>query len=340
MKRTLTIILLALSFCGQLAAQVSYDSNITNIVKVTYNGTRTASVVVASNLQSYVTATISGGSVSIVQKSTVSASTCGEIIYQLSGASANGTFSLEGNYKASIELHGLTLTNPSGPAITILNGKRIEIKPQEGTVSTLTDGTSTDVDAWKAALYCKGHIEFKGRGTLNVYGNYAHAIYSKEYMSIKNCTINVCSAVKDALHCREYFLMESGNVSLSGFASDGIECNIDGTTSTGETAAHENEDSGNIYIMGGTLLIDMRKSSGDSIKPDGKKVIGADATVTILSDATGLDNINYQDEQTVVVYNLLGAMIGVYDSTQALNTLPKGTYVIRNSSITKKISIL
>lgn len=339
MKRALAILFLALSFYGRLAAQVSYDANMTNIVKVTYKGTGAASVVIASNLQSYVTATVDGGAVSIVQKSTVSASTCGEIIYQLSGTSANGAFSLEGNYKATIELQGLSLTNPNGPAVNILNGKRIEIKPIEGTISTLTDGTSTVEDAWKAALYCKGHLEFKGKGTLNVYGNYAHAIYSKEYMSIKNCTINVLSAVKDALHCREYFLMESGRVSLSGFASDAIECNIDGTASTGETPEHENEDSGNIYIMGGTLLIDMSKSSGDSIKPDGKKIISADATVDITSASTGVENV-FSTDQTVMVYNLLGVMIGVCDSPQDLHALPKGTYVIKNSSITKKIRVL
>ena len=338
MKRTITIILLALLFCGQLAAQVSYDSGTTNLVKVSYNGL-TASVVVSSNLQSYVSVTVSGGAVSIVQSNTVSASTCGEIIYQLSGSCSNGSFSMEGAYKATIELHALTLTNPTGPAINILNGKRIEIRPIDGTVSTIKDGNSTDIDAWKAALYCKGHIEFKDRGTLNVYGNYAHAIYSKEYMSIKNCTIKVLSAVKDALHCREYFLMESGYVHLKGFASDGIECNIDGTTSTGETANHDNEDSGNIYIMGGTLLIDMANSSGDSIKPDGKKIVSDDATVNITNTTTSLVTLS-QTEQTVMVYNLLGVMIGVYDYPQGLNALPKGTYVIKNSSITKKISVL
>ena len=338
MKRTITIILLALLFCGQLAAQVSYDSGTTNLVKVSYNGL-TASVVVSSNLQSYVSVTMSGGAVSIVQSNTVSASTCGEIIYQLSGSCSNGSFSMEGAYKATIELHALTLTNPTGPAINILNGKRIEIRPIDGTVSTIKDGNSTDIDAWKAALYCKGHIEFKGKGTLNVYGNYAHAIYSKEYMSIKNCTINVLSAVKDALHCREYFLMESGWVSLSGFASDAIECNIDGTASTGETPEHENEDSGNIYIMGGTLLIDMANSSGDSIKPDGKKIVSDDATVNITGASTGVENV-FSTDQTVMVYNLLGVMIGVCDSPQDLHALPKGTYVIKNSSITKKIRVL
>ena len=339
MKKILTLILFALLLIGQLAAQVSYNPNITNVVKVTYNETKDASVVIASNLQSYVTATINGGAVSILQKSTVSASTCGEIVYQLSGSSTNGSFYMEGSYKASIELHGLTLTNPTGPAINILNGKRIEIKPQEGTMNTLNDGTSTEVDAWKAALYCKGHLEFKGRGTLSVSGNYAHAIYSKEYMSVKNCTINVYSAIKDALHCREYFLMESGKVSLSGFASDGIECNIDGTVSTGETPEHDDEDSGNVYIMGGSLFIDMTKSLGDSIKSDGKQIISDDATVDILSSATELNSV-YSTDQAVMVYNVLGVYLGRYESLQAVSDLPKGTYIIKSSSITRKISVL
>ena len=121
MRRTIAILFLALSFYGQLAAQVSYDANMTNIVKVTYNGTGAASVVIASNLQSYVTVTVNGGAVSVVQQSTVSASTCGEIIYQLTGASTNGSFTMEGNYKATIELHGLSLTNHNGPAVNILN---------------------------------------------------------------------------------------------------------------------------------------------------------------------------------------------------------------------------
>ena len=76
MKKTLIVIFLALSFYGQLVAQVSYDANMTNIVKVTYNGTSAASIVIASNLQSYVTATVQGGVVNVVQKSTVGASTC------------------------------------------------------------------------------------------------------------------------------------------------------------------------------------------------------------------------------------------------------------------------
>ena len=91
MKRTLAILFLALSFYVQLVAQVSYDANMTNIVKVTYKETSVASVVIASNIQSYVSATVQGGIVNVVQKNTVGASTCGEIIYQLTGTSTNGS---------------------------------------------------------------------------------------------------------------------------------------------------------------------------------------------------------------------------------------------------------
>ena len=338
MRKALGFIFVSLLLCCPLMAQVSYNPNLTNIVQVVYNASK-ASVVVSSNLQAYVTTTVSGGNVSIVQSNTVSASTCGEIIYQLSGTSTSGSFYMEGAYKATIELHGLSLTNPSGPAINIQNGKRIEMRPINGTVSTIKDGGSTDVDAWKAAIYCKGHLEFKDRGTLNVYGNYAHAIYSKEYMSIKNCTINVHLAVKDALHCREYFLMESGYVSLKGFASDGIECNIDGTASTGETANHDNEDSGNIYIMGGTLLIDMGKSAGDSIKADGKQIVSEDAVVNVLDHTTALESI-FATQQTIQVYSLLGTYVGKFESPESIMTLPKGTYIIRTSNMTKKINVL
>ena len=336
MRKVVGLLSLLWVLCGSLSAQVSYSSAITNLVKVTYNASSTATVVVASNLQSYVTATVSGGAVSIVQNSTVGAATCGEIIYLLGGSSANGSFYMEGSYKATIELDNLTLTNLQGPAFNIQNGKRIELKPLEGTVNTLKDGTSSATDAWKAALYCKGHLELKGRGTLNVYGNYAHAIYSKEYMSIKNCTINVCSAVKDALQCREYFLMESGKVSLRGFASDGIECNIDGTLSTGETPNHEDEDSGNIYILGGSLTIDMSHSSGNSLKADGTLTINPDAMVNV---STNVDVVA-QTEGSIEVYNLLGTYIGRFDTMQGINSLPRGIYVIKNSNLVKKVNIL
>lgn len=236
-----------------------------NTVSVAYEGS-SAKVLVPGNLAQYVTPAISGAHVTIVQSDAVGDDTCGEITYNLAGNSADGEFTLEGTYKATVELQGLELTNPSGAALNILDGKRVDISVKNGTVNTLTDGSG---GSQKAALYVKGHAEFKGKGTLNVTGKTAHAIFSKEYMQMKNCTINVLGAVKDGVNCNEYFLMESGVLTITGTGDDGIQASLDGETSTGEMTDHDGEDTGNIYIAGGTLNITTTAAGAKSLKSDG-----------------------------------------------------------------------
>ncbi len=254
-----------------------------NTVTVSYDGT-SASVAISGNIAPYVTATVSGAHVSVDQSSEVDDSV-GEITYTLSGSSSDGEFYMTGSYKATVELNGLTLTNQtpvySGAALCIMDGKRVELSVKSGTENTLTDAAS---GSQKAALYCKGHLELKGKGTLNVYGKLEHAIKSAEYMQLKNCTVNVLQAVKDGISCDEYFLMESGVLNVSGVGDDGIQCDVDGTTNTGETTNHEDEDSGNIYLMGGTLNLTTTAAGAKCLKADSTLVVDK-AVLTI--NATG-----------------------------------------------------
>ena len=241
-----------------------------NTVSVVYDDL-TAMVYVAGNIAQYISVTVSGAHVDITQSDDVSE----EITYTLSGASTDGEFYMSGSYKTTIELAGLTLTNPSGAAISIMDGKRIDLNVKKDTENTLTDGAD---GSQKAALYSKGHMELKGKGTLNIYGNAAHGIKSAEYMTLKNCTLNVLAAVKDGVSCDEYFLMESGTLNVSGTGDDALQCDIDGTTSTGETTEHE--DSGNVYILGGTLNLKPTADAAKGIKAAGNVVIN-DGNVTI-----------------------------------------------------------
>ena len=74
--------------------------------------------------------------------------------------------------------------------------------------------------------------------------------------------------------------MKSGTVSISGTSDDGIQCDLGGTTSTGETADHEDEDSGNIYIEDGTLNITVTANAAKGIKSEGDlRISGGDITV-------------------------------------------------------------
>ena len=267
-------------------AQVSI-ADTTYYVLVTYNGS-SATVEMTDDVKSYVTASVSGADVTITSTATAAIN---EITYGLAGTTTDGSFTMIGTYKATMELFGVNITNPSGPAIDIQNGKRIEISAKSGTTSTLKDGTSTATDAWKGALYCKGHIQFKGKGTLNVYGNYAHAIKAGEYLEMKNCTINVYSAVKDAINCNQYFLMESGEMNLSGFGDDGIQVSI----KTEDTSV---ENTGNFTMTGGTINIDMTDSEGESVKAEGTTSITGAAQINL---TTGIEEVQVNNVQCTKV---------------------------------------
>ncbi len=309
MKKILLVFSLLLSAIG-LFAQVSI-ADTTYYVLVTYSG-NSATVEMTDDVKSYVTASVSGADVSITSTATAAIN---EITYGLTGSTTDGSFTFTGTYKATVELFGVSITNPTGPAIDIQNGKRIEISAKKETVSTLTDGTSTATDAWKGALYCKGHIQFKGKGTLNVYGNYAHAIKAGEYIEMKNCTINVYSAVKDAINCNQYFAMESGVINLSGFSDDGIQVDLEANdTST--------ENTGNFTMTGGTININMYGATGESVKAEGTKSVASAASLNVYT-TQGVECVQpsavssqkvIRDGQVVIErgekkYNLLGAEI-------------------------------
>lgn len=248
-----------------------------NTVLVEYAGAD-ASVTIAGNLAAYVAAEVSGAAVTITQSDEVGETTCGEITYVLKGSSDTGSLTMTGSYKATVELQGLTLTNPAGAAIDIQNGKRIALSSKNGTVNTLTDGAS---GKQKAALYCKGHLELKGKGQLNVTGNTGHAISAKEYVQMKNCTVNINAAVKDGINCAQYFLMESGTLNISGIDGDGIQ--VDYKDAEGEREA---EDTGALTIAGGSVNISITGTAAKGFKTEGNFTI-SDGEVTINTSGAG-----------------------------------------------------
>ena len=252
-----------------------------NRVTVEYESS-SAKVYVAGNVAKYVSPTINGAYVTIVQSNT-SAVDDDEITYQLSGTTSNGSLSLSGSYKCTVSLAGVTLTNPSGAAINITNSKRIQISAKKGTVNTLADGAN---GSQKACIYSKGQIQLQGGGTLSVSGNTKHAIKSASYVSIKNLTLNITSAVGDGISCEEYMLMKSGVVTISGVGDDGIQCDLSGDTSTGETEDHDDEDSGNVYIEGGTLTITTTAVASKGVKADGDIRI-TDGIVNVTTTGNG-----------------------------------------------------
>ena len=336
MKKTI----LALAILLACTAPASAVDN--NTVEVVYSGT-TATVTVADNISSYVTVSSGTSSDVVISQSNTDAVDDDEITYVLSGSTTEGSFKLTGSYKCTVSLAGVSITNSDGPALNILNGKRIKISAKKETTNTLTGaGTSS----YNGCIYCKGHIEFQGNGELNITGTAYHAVKAKEYVQIKNLTLNITSAAKDGINCKEYFWMKSGTVTSSDIASDGIDVTMDGTTSTGEITAtdtvdaHDDEDSGNFYQDGGTLTITLATSNttGSLIQADGTiSHNGGTYNGTSYDTAVqSIDNAPFNDGQCTI-YDLQGCKIV---NGQSVNgKLPKGLYIINKNNKTTKVLV-
>ena len=293
MKKLFLLLLLMMAVVSIQAA---------NTVTVVYSGSE-ATITIDDDIASLIT--VNSGTSSHVEITSTAETEEIEIIYSLSGSSDDGEFRLNGEYKCEIDLNGLTLTNPAGPALNIQNGKRIDVSAKKNTTNTLTDGKNSD---FNGCIHCTGHLEFKGKGELSVVGKSKHAIYSKEYVEIKNLTLNITSAVKDGIHCKEYFLMESGNVTISNTGDDGIQCELAGETSTGEIVGHEDEDTGNVYQLDGTLTIE--NYSGKAIKADGEIFYRGGTQNFDTSATTGISVVmTSEPDGDAAVYDLSGRRV-------------------------------
>lgn len=229
-------------------------------------------VIVSGDLAKYVEAEIVGGDVKIKQSTEVSDSVCGEITYTLSGSCNNGSFKLSGDYKSTIVLNSLSLISLNNAPINIDNGKRIALKIAEGTTNSISDAPG---GSHKGAITCKGHLEFKQKGALQVAGKTAHAIYCKEYIQLKNSVITISEAAKDGVNCAQYLLMESGTLNILSSGDDGIQ------VSYKDTENREAEDTGCITIKNGTLNI--------HTSADAAKCLKAENSITIAGGKLTLD---------------------------------------------------
>ena len=187
-----------------------------------------------TTLPSGVTATINGGHIVIN-------STIGKIGYQLKGTCSNGSFKIYSEKKFRLLFNGVTLTNPTGPAINIQSGKTVYASIVNGTTNTLCDGatynnpvigSNGEEEDQKGTLFSEGQLIFdgytNGTGTLNVTSHGGHAICSDDYIMVRGGNINILSAAKDGFRTKEKFIIGraeaySPTITINA-TSNGIEC--------------------------------------------------------------------------------------------------------------------
>jgi hypothetical protein len=293
-----------------------------NTVNVVYNGS-TAKVTIAGNCAQYLTATVSGADVSLVQSDDLAS----ELTYVLSGIGTNGSFTMDGSYKATVEFNGLTLASTTTAPISILNGKRIAIVLADGTTSTLTDSSANTL---KGCFYCKGHLEFDGSGTLNITGNASNALWAKEYVQLKKGfgTLNILGSQNDGINCNYYFQQNGGVVKINNVGDDGIQCSkSDNDTDT--------ENTGDVIIKGGTMDISVTATAAKGITADGNISIKKDKTVPAITiNTTGEGEWDSDDNETKACACISSdANITIYDGLLTLTSTGKGGKGIKCDSV-------
>lgn len=272
------------------------------VVEVVYNGTE-ASVTIpkcmkdsvtyakVNNLDSYVYIEYKGST--------------DEVIYDVKGSSSNGALIIKSDYKMQVNLNNVSLTSSCGEAMRFKCGKRIALVMAEGSVNTFVDAndggvTPDPLDNHKACIYTKGHIEISGAGTLNVTGNYNHAIDSKEHIKVKQSVraINILGAVGDGIHAGEFFTMNGGALTINNTVmKDGVQVEYK-TDEKGKKIIDE-ENTGDITINGGTIDITLASTEdAKCIKTVGNVFING-GTLLLHATANGTRGIQAGGSLTI-----------------------------------------
>jgi hypothetical protein len=268
MKRTtqllsVTALILGLAVvAGVLVAGASGVASATGEEATSFSATVTSS---AESEQQYAkgvidivlgdTVTVSGEGAT-VEGDTVRITAAG--IYRITGTLTDGQIDVDAKGKVYLEFDGVNITSSSGPALNIIDAKKVTLTLDAGTVSSLTDAESDSEE--DAALFTNDTLIVNGDGTLIVTGNNNEGISSDDDIIINSGTIKV-TAVDDGLNAHDDITINDGDVYILA-GGDGVDSNgtvnINGgmLVSFGGTAAGDGgvDAIGTFTITGGTVI--------------------------------------------------------------------------------------
>lgn len=247
MKKTVISVLilcacLLLSSCGKKNT-ASGTNNISNMSAVTEISTDDMDFEFSNNDTTY---DYDESEAKTVADSEKTVNITAEGTYVVSGEHESITVSAPDTAKVRIILKNATVSNTSGPAIYIEKADKVFITACEGTVNTLSDGTSytgdfkdTNIDG---AIFSKTDLTLNGEGTLNITGNCKCGVVSKDDLIICGLNLTVKST-GCALEGKDCVKIKDAAITVSA-GGDGIR-----STNT------EKSNKGFVYIETGNIDI-------------------------------------------------------------------------------------
>lgn len=209
--------------------------------------------------------------------------------YTIKGTLENGMIEVDTEGNVILNLDNVNLKNDSGPAIFIINANETTLVLSGE--NYLEDGSEYSVDA-KATLFSNDTLKIEGEGTLEIVGNYKHAIASDDNIVISDGNI-ILSATKDGIHANDEIQIDNGTI-LVKTANDAIESEGTIVINDGEFDINCNDDgitaSGDFTINGGTFNITKCEEGIES-----KELLTInDGLIEIEANDDGLNSTNMQ----------------------------------------------
>ncbi len=126
-------------------------------------------------------------------------------------------------------LNGATVNCSNSSCIYAINADKVILTLVDGTVNTFTDGTeyvfaNAEKEEPNAAIFSDCDFSINGTGTLNVNGNFQHAIRVKADVKITSGTINL-NAVQKGIKIKKTFAILDGTLNIKS-GDDGINAGM------------------------------------------------------------------------------------------------------------------
>ena len=232
-----------------------------------------------------VTVSQSGGDVTINSSAT-------GVNFKLSG-NASGSVKISSLQPVKLTLDNASLTNASGPAISLESAQGSYIVLTDNSVNTVIDGNSYGTSSSNATISSTGKLVISGNGSLSVKGNYRHAIASDDYIRIRSGKITITGAAVDGIHANTGIIADGGTIKITasndGFKSASGRVIVNGgdlTVNSGYEAisasAAGDRASAYINLNGGNL--DLKSSAGKGIQAEGALTINKGTVATVSSN--------------------------------------------------------
>lgn len=217
------------------------------------------------------------------------------------GNCEDGRLVINSDTIVTLVLAGLHLSSQKNSTISFTQKEKVRVELRNGTTNTLSDAIIYQyekTDSSNACLYSRGSLTFAGEGSLEITGNYRHAIASSKNINVEGGHIIVNNVVKNGIHC-DRFTLKKGNVDLylQNNASKGIktkeELIINGGSINGDASGGIIIENGNVSYCAILKSDSLLSISDGSItlkhSGEGGRCISADGNMNITGGALSLE---------------------------------------------------